>query len=146
MIDFENPDSAAIKALLEHIEVIAVVGASPNPARPSHRVAAALQGWGYRIVPVRPGVERVLGERAYPDLVQVPGNIDLVDVFRAPDQVDPIVDVCIARGVPALWLQDGVINAAAASRARDAGILVVMNRCIYRDYRTFFGDRPRATR
>lgn len=146
MIDFENPDSAAIKALLEHIEVIAVVGASPNPARPSHRVAAALQGWGYRIVPVRPGVERVLGERAYPDLAQVPGRIDLVDVFRAPDQVDPIVDVCIARGVPALWLQDGVINAAAASRARDAGILVVMNRCIYRDYRAFFGDSPRATR
>jgi predicted CoA-binding protein len=97
-------------------------------------VAQALQHFGYRIVPVRPALEEVLGERAVPDLHALPGPVDLVDVFRAPEHVDEIVDACIELKIPALWLQDGVVNEAAALRARAAGIWVVMDRCIYRDY------------
>lgn len=144
MSGFVNPGEAEIRSLLEHIETIAVVGLSPNRDRPSHRVAAALKGFGYRIVPVRPGTESVLGERAYADLREVPGRIDLVDVFRAPDQVEPIVDAAIERGVPAIWFQEGVVNEKAAERARAAGLFVVMDRCVYREYVSLFGARPRA--
>jgi hypothetical protein len=101
-------------------------------------VAAALQGYGYRIIPVRPRVSEVLGGKAYADLRQVPDTIDLVDVFRAPEEVEPIVDACIELKIPALWFQDGVVNEAAALRARAAGIMVVMDRCTYRDYGRFF--------
>jgi len=131
---FRNPSLEEIRALLESIRHIAVVGLSPKPKRPSHQVANALQQFGYHIIPVRPAVDEVLGEPAYADLYQVPEPIDLVDVFRAPDKISPIIDACIARQVPAIWLQDGVINEAEAQRARDAGITVIMDRCIYRDY------------
>lgn len=131
---FENPNDEDIKRLLERVRTIAVVGLSPHPARPSYRVAAALQSFGYRIIPVRPAVSEVLGERAYASLREVPPGIDLVDVFRAPEHIDPIVDACIELRLPALWLQDGVINETAAQRAREAGITVVMDRCVYRDY------------
>ena len=134
---FENPPVAAIIDLLKRIQRIAVVGLSPKANRPSHTVAKALQQFGYTIVPVRPAVDTVLGETAYTDLYAVPGKVDLVDVFRASEYVDPIVDACIDLQVPALWLQDGVINEAAALRAQAAGIMVVMDRCIYRDYRQF---------
>ena len=143
MSRFTNPDTAAIRDLLIRVQTIAVVGLSPKANRPSHRVAAALQGYGYRIIPVRPAVSEVLGEKAYADLRQVPGKIDLVDVFRAPEEVEPIVDACIELGIAALWFQDGVVNEAAALRARAAGIMVVMDRCTYRDYCTLFPDgRP----
>lgn len=137
---FENPPPHEIRTLLQQIRNIAVLGLSPNPARPSHRVAAALQGFGYRILPVRPAVNEILGERAYPDLRQVPERIDLVDVFRAPEHVDEIVDACIELKLPALWLQEGVVNEAAARRARRAGMFVVMDRCIYRDYLQLLGS------
>lgn len=135
---FANPPENEIKALLARVHNIAVVGLSPKANRPSYRVAAALQGYGYRIIPVRPLVSEVLGEKAYADLRQVPGPIDLVDVFRAPEEVEPIVDACIDLKIPALWFQDGVINEAAALRARAAGITVVMDRCTDRDYTGFF--------
>ncbi|MBP8133818.1 MAG: CoA-binding protein, partial [Zoogloea sp.] len=93
-----------------------------------------MQGFGYRIVPVRPAVSEVLGEKAYATLSDIPEKVDMVDVFRAGDQIDPIIDECIALGIPRLWLQDGVINEAAAERARAAGITVVMDRCVWRDY------------
>ena len=131
---FDNPSQAEICQRLRQLRTIAVVGLSPKPDRPSYCVAQALQQFGYRVVPVRPAVDEVLGERAYPDLRAVPDAIDLVDVFRAPEYVDEIVDACIALKIPALWLQDGVVNAAAAARARTAGIWVVMDRCMYRDY------------
>ncbi|MFA7097513.1 MAG: CoA-binding protein [Gammaproteobacteria bacterium] len=137
---FENPPPHEIRTLLQQIRNIAVLGLSPNPARPSHRVAAALQGFGYRILPVRPAVHEILRERAYPDLRQVPERIDLVDVFRAPEHVDEIVDACIELKLPALWLQEGVVNEAAARRARRAGMFVVMDRCIYRDYLQLLGS------
>lgn len=134
MAAFQNPDPDAIRELLQRVRNIAVVGLSPRPNRPSHQVAAALQRFGYRIIPVRPAVNEVLGEPAYGGLHEVPEAIDLVDVFRAPQHVDEIVDACIALKLPALWLQDGVINEAAAQRARAAGMTVIMDRCIYRDY------------
>ena len=131
---FQNPDPDELRALLVRIRVIAVVGLSPRTGRPSHQVAAALQRFGYRVIPVRPAVAEVLGEPAYADLHQLPGPVDLVNVFRAPEHVDPIVDACIELGLPALWLQDGGVNEPAALRARAAGLTVVMDRCIYRDY------------
>ena len=137
MSRFENPSPDSIVTLLRQVQRIAVVGLSPRANRPSHGVASALQQFGYRIVPVRPAVESVLGEQAYPDLYAVPGPIDLVNVFRAPEYIEPIVDACLALNIPALWLQDGVINEAAALRARAGGMVVVMDRCIYRDYRQF---------
>ncbi len=132
--DFVNPAPAAIRTLLQALDTIAVVGLSPKPSRPSHQVARAMQQYGYRIIPVRPAVDSILGEQAYPDLHTLPQVPDLVDVFRAPEHVDAIVDACIELQVPTLWLQDGVINPAAARRAMAHGIQVVMDRCIYRDY------------
>ncbi|MDG4555514.1 MAG: CoA-binding protein [Candidatus Competibacter sp.] len=123
-----------IRALLGRVKTIAVVGLSASSARPSHGVARALQGFGYRIVPINPAVTEVLGERAYSSLRDLPEPVDLVDVFRDPRHIAAIVDDCIDLKLPALWLQDGVIDAAAALRARAAGLTVVMDRCIYRDY------------
>lgn len=135
---FENPSPQAIGALLRRARTVAVVGLSPNENRPSHRVARAMQGFGWRIVPVRPAVSEVLGEPAYASLDDIPEalrrDIDLVDVFLAPERVGPVVDRAIALGLPAIWLQDGVIDEAAAQRAKDAGLTVVMNRCVWRDW------------
>ncbi len=123
-----------IRALLKQVRTIAVVGLSPKPNRPSHVVAESLQCFGYRIIPVRPAIESVLGEKAYADLRELPEKPDLVDVFRAAEHVGPLVDECIELGIKALWLQDGVINEEAALKAQQAGITVIMDRCIYRDY------------
>jgi predicted CoA-binding protein len=133
-MSFQNPSLDEIRALLDRIQTIAVVGLSPRPDRPSHEVAAALQRFGYRVVPVRPATDQILGEKAYASLAEVPMPLDLVDVFRAPEHVDPIVDASIELGVPAIWLQEGVINESAAERARAAGLFVVMNRCIFKEY------------
>jgi predicted CoA-binding protein len=131
---FSNPSREEIIQLLRQTQRIAVVGLSPKSNRPSYSVARALQTFGYTVVPVRPAVDSVLGEKAYPDLYAVPGTIDMVDVFRAPEHIEPIVEACIELKIPSLWLQDGVINEAAALRAQANGIRVVMDRCIYRDY------------
>ena len=131
---FSNPTPEALRALLRETETIAVVGLSPKPDRPSYTVAKALQGFGYRIVPVRPAIAEMLGETAYARLVEVPGKIDLVDVFRAAEHLDAIVEECIALKIPAIWIQEGIVNEAAAQRACQAGITVVMDRCIYKDY------------
>lgn len=134
MMPFSNPSLDEIRTLLQEIKTIAVVGLSPKPTRPSHGVAKAMQGFGYRIIPVRPALDEVLGEKAWPDLYALPQKPHLVNVFRAPEHVDAIVDACIELGIEAIWLQDGVINEAAAEKAKAAGIEVVMDRCIYRDY------------
>lgn len=131
---FSNPAPAEICRLLREIRSVAVLGLSPNATRPSFRVAQALQGFGYRIIPVRPLVNEVLGATAYPDLASLPEIPDIVDVFRAPEHVPAIVDECIRLGIPRLWLQDGVVNEVAALRAQQAGIEVVMDRCMFRDY------------
>lgn len=131
---FSNPKPEEIRALLKQVKTIAVVGLSPKPDRPSHAVARALQRFGYRIVPVRPAVDEVLGEKAYARLTDIPFPVDLVDVFRAPEHVPAIVEAAIAIGAKAIWLQEGVINEPAAERAQAAGLTVVMDRCIYKDY------------
>lgn len=133
-MSFVNPNSEQICQMLHSIHTIAVVGLSSNPERPSFRVAQAMQRLGFRIVPVRPLAEQVLGEQSYPDLASVPFKLDMVDVFRASEYVPAIVDSCIKLGIPCLWLQDGVIHEAAAQRAQAAGLTVVMDRCIWRDY------------
>ncbi len=136
---FANPPPPQIENLLRAARIIAVVGLSADPGRPSHRVARALQGFGYRIIPVTPALPEVLGERAVASLDDLPQvlkageRVDIVDVFRRPEFVAGIVDECIRLKVPALWLQDGVIDPAAAERAVAAGIFTVMDRCTYRD-------------
>ncbi len=122
--------------LMQPVHTIAVVGLSPKPERPSYRVAAALQKWGYRIVPVHPALDQLLGERAYPNLDAIPFPVDLADVFLHPDRINPVIDACIRLGLPGVWLQDGVVNPSAAARAQAAGLWVVMDRCLYRDHVT----------
>ncbi|OGT28544.1 MAG: CoA-binding protein [Gallionellales bacterium RIFOXYD2_FULL_52_7] len=134
---FTNPETAAIRQLLKQIHTVAVVGLSPNESRPSFRVARGLQSLGYRIIPVRPMVDKVLDEQAYPDLESLPGLPDMVDVFRAAEHVPAIVESCIKLGIKHLWLQEGIIHEAAALRAQAAGITVVMNRCLWRDCMQF---------
>lgn len=130
---FTNPDIQTIRLMLQQIHTVAVVGLSSNESRPSFRVARGLQSLGYRIIPVSPMLAEVLGERAWPDLESLPEVPDIVDVFRAAEHVPAIVDACINRGIKRIWLQDGVVHEAAALRAQQAGITVVMDRCIWRD-------------
>ena len=132
---FSNPTPDEIRSLLGRVRTIAVVGLSPKPERPSHRIARRLQDWGYRVIPVRPALREVLGERAYARLSDLPDKPDLVDVFRSAGEVAPIVDECIALGISAIWIQEGIVNEPAAQRAREAGMFVVMDRCISVDYR-----------
>ncbi len=140
-MSFHNPTPSEICKILRDTRTIAVVGLSPNQARPSYRVAQALQSHGYKIIPVRPLVQMVLGEKAYADLESLYlessiGKVDIVDVFRTAEHVPAIVDSCIKLGIKNLWLQDGVIHEEAALRAQAAGITVVMDRCIWRDFST----------
>ena len=133
-MNFANPSPEYICKLLREVHTVAVLGLSPNTARPSFGVAKALQSFGYRIIPVRPLVGEVLGEKAYADLESLPEIPDIVDVFRAPEYIPAIVDSCIKLGIKRIWLQDGVIHEEAALRAQKAGITVVMDRCMFRDY------------
>jgi predicted CoA-binding protein len=131
---FLNPKPAEIRDLLSKCRTIAVVGLSPKADRPSYFVALNLQRFGFRIVPVRPAVKDILGEQAYARLEDIPFPVDLVDVFRAPEHVPEAVEACLRIKCPAIWLQEGVVNEAAAQSAREAGLMVVMDRCIYKDY------------
>jgi predicted CoA-binding protein len=130
---FSNPEPEKIRQILHCIHSIAVVGLSPNQTRPSFRVARGLQSLGYRIIPVRPLADEVSGEKAYKDLESLPEVPDIVDVFRASEHIPAIVDSCIKLGIRNLWLQEGVIHEAAAQRAKEAGISVVMDRCMWKD-------------
>ncbi len=126
------PDEAL--EILRSARTVAVVGLSPDPSRPSHTVASYLKRQGYRIIPVNPSVSEVLGERSYPDLRSVPEPVDVVDVFRRPEYVPQIVEDAIAIGARALWLQEGVVHEQAAERARQAGLRVVMDRCMLKEH------------
>ena len=128
-----------IRDLLSQVKTIAVVGLSDSPMRPSHGVSAYMQTHGYRIIPVNPQIPEALGEKSYPSLLDVPEKIDLVDVFRRPEYVEQIVDHAIQLKIPAIWLQEEVINERAAEKARKAGMFVVMDRCILKEHRARFG-------
>ena len=132
-------ESDPIYELLSRAKTIAVVGLSASPLRVSHGVSAYMQEAGYKIVPVDPRIAEALGEKAYPSLVEIPpemaATIDLVNVFRRPEYVDEIVEQVMQLKVPAMWLQEDVVNERAAEKARKAGIFVVMDRCILKEHR-----------
>jgi predicted CoA-binding protein len=129
------PQSDPITDLLKHSKNIAVVGLSNNPLRPSHGVSAYMQSHGYRIIPVNPRIAGSLGEKAYPSLLDVKEKIDIVNIFRRSEFVEEVVDHAIQLKVPAIWMQEEVIHEKAAEKARKAGILVVMDRCILQEHR-----------
>ena len=133
-MSFTNPEAEEIKALLQRVKTIAVVGFSPKPGRPSHNIGRRMQGFGFRIIPVRPGISEGLGEKAYPDLASVPEPIDLVNVFRSGKYIPEVVDQCLRLGIKNIWMQEGAEHEPSAERARAAGMTVVMGRCIMRDY------------
>lgn len=131
-----NADLQTIKKIFEEVKTIAVIGLSPNPTKDSHRVAAYLQSVGYKIVPVYPKEETILGEKVYRSLKEIPFKVDMVDVFRKPAAVMPIVEAAIERGdIKVVWLQAGIVNNEAAKKAEDAGMLVVQNRCTMVDHK-----------
>jgi len=136
---FQNPTDDEIRDLLRRVRTIAVVGLSPQPHRPSYRVASYLIGCGYIVFGVRPDGDEVLGRPCYPTLADVPEAVDLVDVFRHPRHLPQHTDEAIAVGVPALWFQLGVVDEASALRAQDAGITVVMNRCLMVEHGRLIG-------
>jgi predicted CoA-binding protein len=123
-----------IAELLRTSKTIAVVGLTSDPMRPSNSVSAYMQSQGYRIIPVNPNEREVLGEKAYARLADVPVKIDLVNVFRRPEFVADIVHQAIELKLPAIWLQEGVVDDRAAQSARDAGVIVVMDRCILKEH------------
>jgi len=124
-----------IAELLRTSKTIAVVGLTSDPMRPSNSVSEYMQSKGYRIIPVNPNESEVLGEKAYARLADVPEKIDLVNVFRRPEFVADVVRQAIELKLPAIWLQEGVIDERAAQSARDAGMIVVMDRCILKEHR-----------
>lgn len=132
-------NSDPIREVLERAKTIAVVGLSNNPWRASHGVSAYMQAQGYKIIPVNPTITEALGETAYPSLLDVPDKIDIVNIFRRSEYVDPIVDQAIQRKIPAVWMQEEVINEAAAAKARKAGMFVAMDLCILKEHRARFG-------
>lgn len=133
---------AAIPDLLRRSRTIAVVGLSSKRFRPSYGVAEYMQEQGYRIIPVNPNESEVLGEKTYRSIEDVPEHIDIVDIFRRSEFVGPIVESAIRVGAKAVWMQEGVVDEEAAQKARDAGLAVVMDRCILKEHMRLSEPRP----
>ena len=121
--------------ILKNYHIIAMVGLSPDPNRPSHRVANYLISHGYKVIPVNPDAQEILGTRSYSDMSSIPEPIEIVDIFRRSEEVMPIVDEAIKIGAKVVWMQEGVINEEAALKAQDAGLLVVMDRCMLKEHK-----------
>jgi len=135
-----NANNDEIKSIFDNIKTIAVLGLSPDATKDSYRVAQYLQNAGYTIVPVYPKEESILGEKVYRSLEEIPFTVDMVDVFRKPDALNGIVDSCIARAdVKVLWSQIGIVNNAAAQKAKDAGMKVVQSHCSMVEHRRIYG-------
>jgi uncharacterized protein len=132
------PTSDPIRELLLRAKTIAVVGLSDSPLRPSHGVSAYMQAQGYKIIPVNPTITEALGEKSFASLLDVPVKIDIVNIFRRPDFVEPIVDQAIQLKIPSVWMQEGVVNEKAAEKARKAGMFVAMDLCILKEHRARF--------
>ena len=128
---------STINQILE-LKTIAVVGFSPKPERPSHYVSKYLKDMGYNMIPVNPGHKEINGMTCYPDLISIPGKVDVVDIFRRSEFVPSIVDAAISIGAKAIWMQDHVIHEESAQKAEDAGLLVVMDNCMLRQHRLRF--------
>jgi len=137
----DEPGDDLLRRLLREAETIAVVGLSTNPEKDSHRVARYLQEHGYRIIPVNPTASEILGEKAYASLPDIPAeiSIDIVDIFRKAEDVDPVVEEAVKRRPGAVWMQLGIVNVAAAAVARKAGIPVVMDKCIMVEHARLVG-------
>jgi len=120
--------------VLKSSRVVAIVGLSSKPGRDSLRVGKYLKSKGFKVIPVNPGEKEVVGETSYPDLTSIPVPVDVVDIFRKPEDVPPIVEEAIKIGAKAVWMQEGIINEAAAQRAREAGLNVVMDHCMRKEY------------
>jgi predicted CoA-binding protein len=137
------PDDRELRALLGEAHVVAVVGLSSKPDRPSHDVARSLQEHGYRVIPVNPHETEVLGERAYPSLLDIPEDVrvDVVDVFRRAEETPDVARQAVAIGAKALWLQEGIVNDEAAGIAIDGGLDLVMGICIKKEHARLEGDR-----
>ena len=127
-------EAARITKLLQSAKTIAVVGLTDTPTRPSYGVSHYMQSQGYRIIPVNPNIKEWEGEKAYPSLLDVPEKIDIVDVFRRPDAVPEVVEQAIQIKAPAIWMQESVVHQEAAEKARQAGIFVVMDKCILKEH------------
>jgi predicted CoA-binding protein len=127
-------DPVRLREILLSSKTIAVVGLSSNPEKDSHGIAQYLQGQGYRIIPVNPTASQILGERSYPSLTSIPEPLDVVQIFRRSEDVPPIVDEAIAIGAKTVWMQEGIVNLAAAEKATAAGLNVVMDRCMRLDH------------
>jgi len=127
--------------ILRDCHTVALVGASPDAERPSYRVFSYLREQGYRVIPVNPRFPQILGETCYPDLVTIPDKVDVVDIFRRAEDVPPVVDQAIGIGARVVWMQQGVVNEAAASRAREAGLQVVMDKCMRKEHLKMRGVR-----
>ena len=126
--------------ILKTSHTVAIVGLSANPDRESNLVARTLQEAGYKIIPVNPNEQSILGEKCYPELAAVPEKIDVVDIFRKSEDVPPIVEQAIAKGARVVWMQEGVINEAAAEKARQAGLVVVMDKCMRKELKKLNSD------
>lgn len=123
-----------IEKILKEFHIIAVVGLSNKLGRPSLTVASYLKGQGYRVIPVNPTLQEVGGERSYPDLTSIQEKVDVVDIFRRAEDVAPVVDEAIRAGARAVWMQEGIVNEAAAEKAKEAGLMVVMDRCMLKEH------------
>jgi len=131
-----NANKEEIKEIFDSVKTIAILGLSPNETKDSHKVAKYLQEVGFKIIPVYPKEDTILGEKVYRSLAEIPFNVDMVDIFRKPAALDPIADVCIERGdVKVFWSQKGIVNNAAAQKAQDAGMKVVQNFCTMVEHR-----------
>jgi predicted CoA-binding protein len=131
-----------LKDILSSAKTVASVGLSSNRAKESYGIVQYLKGQGYRIIPVNPTATEILGEKAYPDLESVPEKIDVVQVFRKPEDVPPVVDSAIKAGAKVVWMQEGIVNEEAAAKARAAGLRVVMDACMRAEHRRLIGERP----
>lgn len=140
-IPFNNASADEIKQILATAKVIAVVGLSAKPDQYSYLVADYLKKQGYQIIPVNPNITETLGEKAYPNLLDVPEKVDVVDIFRKSEAVQEIVDAAIQIGAKVIWMQEGIVNNSAADKAVKAGLKVVMDQCMMKQHKSIFGKK-----
>jgi len=133
-------DDRELKEILKTIKVVASVGVSSNDEKPSYWIFHYLREHGYKMIPVNPTATKILGEKVYPDLASIPDKVEVVQVFRKPEDVPPVVEAAIKIGAKIVWMQEGVINEAAAKRAEEAGLKVVMNRCMMKTHQRLFSS------